>query len=271
MQASSRPAEKDIAGLVDSMYRELRMALKESEQRNLELRERVPHTLMILSHDLRGPLVSMAAGLKLLVRGTYGSMDESVADKLRGLLRQTVRLSGIAEDFLARAAAIEGFDEIRKEALDLRKDIIDPVLEELADEILSGSIRIEKRRGAVSAGAVTIHVAGRWLRSVYRNLFRNAAQYGGKGCAVFFGYKDRGRFYRLNVYNSGEPVPEELREKLFTKFSNIGAASGHAVHGTGIGLYMVREIIREHGGDIWYEARRTGSNFVFTIPKEKKQ
>jgi signal transduction histidine kinase len=141
----------------------LRRTLKESEQHMRELRERIVHTLMILSHDLRGPLVSIAAGLKLLVRGRFGNMDEGAVNKSKDLLRQAIRLSGIAEDCLARAAAIDGFGEIQRDALDLRKDIIDPIIEELADEIPSGRVMIGLE--AVPAGAVTIHASGRWLRA----------------------------------------------------------------------------------------------------------
>jgi signal transduction histidine kinase len=243
---------------------ELQTTLEESERRIKE----IGHSQMILSHDLRGLLTSLGAGLELLVRGWFGAVDEKVAKALQRLLSETVRLKGIVEDHLARAAAIDGFGEIRKEALDLAKDVINPVLEEFVDLILTGRIRIERSAGAVSEGAVTVHGAAIWLKSVYRNLLKNAAQYGGKRCVVAFGYEDHGHFYRLNVHNSGEPVPEDFRGNLFTKFSRVGRLAGRAVEGTGLGLYLAREIIRKHGGDVWYEATQSGSNFVFTIPKE---
>ena len=194
-------------------------------------------------------------------------MDEDVVCALKGLLRQTVRLSGIVEDHLTRAAVLDGFGEIQKGVGDLKKEIIDPVLEELAVEIISRDLTIEKSVGTVPAGTVTICGGRRWLRSVYRNLISNAIQYGGRGCEVFFGCEEQGRHYRLNVYNSGEPVPEEFRDKLFTKFGRIGNTAENANVGTGLGLYLAREIIRRHGGDIWYEAAQSGSNFIFTMPK----
>ncbi|GKT10448.1 PAS domain-containing sensor histidine kinase [Desulforhabdus sp. TSK] len=243
-------------------------ALEESESRILKMNDHMLNMLMIMSHDLRGPLISMGAGLKLLVRGSFGAMEERVARTLNGLMSQAVRLHGIVEDCLSRAVAVEGFHGMQKESLDLRKEIIDPVLEELADEIQAAGVTIDNRLGSVPAGAVSLHAGRRWLKSVYRNLFRNAVQYGGKGCTIAFGYEDQGDRYRLNVYNTGEPVSEEHREKLFTKFDRIGAEDSS--QGVGLGLYLVKEIIRRHGGDIWYEADRTGSNFVFTICKEKE-
>jgi signal transduction histidine kinase len=246
---------------------ELRKKLQEAEEQNRKIKDRVLQKLMVLSHDLRGPLISLSAGLQLLVRGRYGPVDESVVHELKGLWKQTVRLSGIVEDHLTRAAVMDGFGQIQKEVLDLRKDIIDPILEELAVEIISRGITIEQSAETVPAGAVTIYAGRRWLRSVYRNLITNAIKYGGKGGEVSFGCEDQGRHYRLNVYNSGEPVPEESRDKLFTKFGRIGNAAENANAGTGLGLYLVREMIRRHGGDIWYEAAQTGSNFVFTMPK----
>lgn len=248
---------------------ELHEANRDLEQRIGDLRQRVSQTLMILSHDLRGPLTTMAAGLKLLVRGAFGSMDDGVADRLQGLLAQTVRLAGIAEDCLGRAAIVDGIGEIRKESLDLREDIIDPILEEFTEDFLAERITVENRGKPIRKGVVTIHASGRWLRSVYRNLFRNAVQYGGRGCIVSFGYEEQGHFYRLHVYNSGEPVPKESRDMIFTKFGRIGGTA-EKVDGTGLGLYLVREIIRKHGGDIRYEAAEGGSKFVFTIPKDRE-
>ena len=75
---------------------ELRTPLISSEQRIRNLK----HMLTILSHDLRGSLLSLAAGLDLLVRGKFGSVDERIADRLIGLRSQAVRLNGIAEDYL---------------------------------------------------------------------------------------------------------------------------------------------------------------------------
>jgi signal transduction histidine kinase len=85
---------------------------------------------------------------------------------------------------------------------------------------------------------------------------------------ITIGFEDRGSCYRLNVYNSGKPIPEEYRERLFTKsMGNLNGRNGkEEPGGTGLGLYLINNVIQKLGGEIWYEAKENGSNFVFTLP-----
>lgn len=109
--------------------------------------------------------------------------------------------------------------------------------------------------------------AGTWRN---RNLFTNAIKYGEKGCTISFGFEQGESHYRLNVYNSGRPIAEEDREKIFDRFERIEPSEGPAPDGVGLGLSLCRQIIREHGGEIWYDALPDGSNFVFTISREEE-
>ena len=88
--------------------------------------------LKIMSHDIRGPLVSMVATLKLLNRGYYGKMDEKAADKIREVLSNATRLTGMAEEYLGRAFAVNEELEIEGEPLYSIRDIVNPVLEEFS-------------------------------------------------------------------------------------------------------------------------------------------
>ncbi|MCL4477094.1 MAG: ATP-binding protein [Nitrospirae bacterium] len=242
-------------------------ALIESEKRVRVLNEHIVNMLMAMSHDIRGPFVAIMATLKLLLRGAYGKMDESVANTLKDLLSRVSHLQGIAEDCLGKAHAVEGSLKVERQVLDLREDIIDPVLEELSSDIQELGITIDNRLGAIPAGTIPVSANKTWLKVVFRNLFKNAIKYGGKGCTIAFGFEDHGSYYRLNVYNSGKPISEGDRDKLFTKFGRIVTETKDSAEGIGLGLYLVKEIVRKHGGDIWYEAKHDGSDFVFTLPK----
>ena len=94
--------------------------------------ENILNLLKIISHDIRGPLVSMVATLKLLNRGYYGKMDEGAADKIWEVLSNATRLTGMAEEYLGRAFAVNEELEIEGEPLYLIRDIVNPVLEEFS-------------------------------------------------------------------------------------------------------------------------------------------
>jgi signal transduction histidine kinase len=148
------------------------------------------------------------------------------------------------------------------------KDVLIPVLRELSSELKGHRLMIDHRLHAVSNKPISIRTNGIWLKMVFRNLLRNATKYGDKEGMIAIGFEDRDSSYRLNVYNSGNPVPEEYRERLFTKC--VGPVNGRngreGASGTGLGLYLVGNVIQKLGGEIWYEARENGSNFVFTLP-----
>ena len=220
----------------------------------------------MLFHDLRGSLVSMSATLKLLTRGYCGKMDEGVTNHLKELLSKTVSLNGMTEEYLSRVLSVDGDLVIENESLDLKEDIINPILEELSPELRGHCIRVEHRFDGISTRRISIKANRFWWKTIFRNLLKNAIKYGDPGGTIAIGFEDHGSFYRSNVYNSGQPIPEEYRNKIFTKFKSLGKNGNGAANGMGLGLYLVKEIIRKHGGDIWYRAEEGGSNFVFTLP-----
>ncbi|RJQ49961.1 MAG: PAS domain S-box protein [Nitrospiraceae bacterium] len=223
--------------------------------------EREKHILDMLSiatHDMRGPLSSIGSMIKLLIRGAFGSIDESVKVTLTDISGRIIRLEKLLGEYLCKSSMMN-VKMPEKEYLDLRQDIIDPILEEFLSEIEENRIRIDNRLGAIPGNKVTIKANARWIKIVYRNLIRNAIKYASSG-QIAFGFEDKEDHYRLNVYNSGPPVPEERRTNIFEKFESTDS--------TGLGLSICRNLIQKHGGNMWYESTWDNHpNFIFTIPK----
>jgi PAS domain S-box-containing protein len=223
--------------------------------------ERERHVLDMLSiatHDIRGPLTSIGSMIKLLMRGTFGSVDESVKITLRDISDRMIRLEKLLNEYLCKSSLMN-IKMPEKEHIDLRQDIIDPILDEFLSEIDENKIRIDNRQGAIPGNRVIIKANARWIKIVYRNLIRNAIKYAPSG-QIAFGFEDREDHYQLNVYNSGPPVTEERRTNIFEKFESSDS--------TGLGLAICRNLIQKHGGDMWYENTWDNHpNFVFTIPK----
>lgn len=255
-----RVSNRDIT---DRKHNEI--LLIQSNEEIKRLNENILNMLRIMSHDIRSPLISMFATLKLLQRGNYGSMDESATNTVKDLAVRVQRILGMADDCLGKAHAVEDQLKVEKHEFDLRQEVIDPILEELSNEIENRKIAIDNRLGSIPAGSIIVLGSKMWLKVVYRNLFKNAIKYGGDGVTIAYGFEDHGSFYKLCVYNNGPIIPKDERDTLFTKFGRIGQEATQ--DGIGMGLFLTKEIINRHGGDIWYEEFDNGSAFYFTLPK----
>jgi|SRR5208283_730469 len=223
--------------------------------------EREKHILDMISiatHDIRVPLTSVGSIIKLVIRGTFGLIDESVKVTLLDISARIRLLEKLVSEYLCKSSVMN-VKMPAKEIFDLRQDIIDPILDEFSSEIEENKIVIDSRLGAIPSNRIIIKANAQWIRIVYRNLIRNAIKYAVSGY-IAFGFEDKEDHYRLNVFNSGPPVQEEKRNEIFTKFESKDS--------TGLGLAISRDLIIKHGGNMWYEnTRDSHPNFIFTIPK----
>lgn len=234
----------------------------------LRLNEKILNMMKAMSHDVRGSLLSISATLGLLSRGYYGKMDETVVHRIKELFSRTSGLIGVTEEYLGRSFSAHDDLDTEVESLDLMKDVLIAVLKELSSELEGHHLLIDHRLHAASNKPIFISSNKIWLKMIFRNLIKNAIKYGEKEGMIALGFENLGSCYRLNVYNSGKPIPEEYRGKLFTKImGNLeDEKKNEESAGTGLGLYLVYKVIQRLGGQIWYEAKENGSNFVFTLP-----
>jgi len=238
------------------------------ESCDLTLNTKILNMVKAMSHDVRGSLLSISSTLKLLSRGHYGKMDEGAVNRIKELFSKTSGLIGITEEYLSRSFSVNDDLDTEVESLDLMKDILIPVLKELSPELKGHHLLIDHRLHAMSNKLIPIRTNRIWLKMVFRNLLKNAIRYGDKEGMIALGFEDKGSSYQLNVYNSGKPIPEEYREKLFTKFMGVRNCENgkEGAAGTGLGLFLIKKVIQKLGGEIWYEAKENGSNFAFTLP-----
>ena len=230
-----------------------------SKRKRLE--NHILRMLSIATHDMRSPIVSIASTIKLVARGRFGDVSESVRQTLTDVFNRLVKLEKIVGEYLTRSSVMSSTAIGRKQTLDLREDIIDPILGEFSQEIERGEILIDNRLGGIPGNKISVSANKNWLGIVYRNLLANAIRYTPKGGTIAYGFEDQGEMYRLNVFNTGPSIPAGKRKSIFEMFDSEIS--------TGIGLPVIRELVRRHGGDLWCEEASGGHpNFVFTLPKE---
>ena len=178
------------------------------------------------SHELRTPLARIRIAIELLAGDTRPELREQVA-------RDIAELDELIEDLLL-ASRLDALDELEiTEELDL--------LALLAEE--AAQIQAE-----VSGQPTTIQGDPRMLRRLIRNLLENAQRYG-KGSTVEASAAPTRGGATLRVCDRGPGVPEEERERIFEPFYRQSGMVERTGDGVGLGLALVRQIARRHGGD----------------------
>jgi signal transduction histidine kinase len=105
------------------------------------------------------------------------------------------------------------------------------------------------------------------LRQMVLNLLDNAVKYGPPGQTVTVRTSAHGERARVSIDDQGEGIPARERERVFESFYRLDRHANSAVAGSGIGLYVVRELARLHGGDAWVEqVPGGGARVVIELP-----
>ncbi|HEY8611992.1 MAG TPA: GAF domain-containing sensor histidine kinase, partial [Roseomonas sp.] len=225
-----------------------------SEQRALsELREQF---IAVLGHDLRNPVASIASGLRLLQRSVQ---DEPGRNVLALMQSSVVRMGGLIGNLMdfARTRLGNGLElEISSERP------LQPVLEHAIDELRA--IHPGRVIEASFALAEPVAVDHARIAQMLSNLLGNALSHGAANAPVRVGATTQDGSFVLWVANAGPPIPPEARTGLFQPYMR-----GHGRHmpqGLGLGLYIVSEIARMHGGRIDLSSDAEETRFTFVMP-----
>ncbi len=178
------------------------------------------------SHELRSPLARIRMAVELL--------EDQASPVIRDELKQNIaELDQLIDEVLLASR----LDSSQQAAVHEQVDLATIVAEECS------------RAGAhYEADAVTVQGDARLLRRLLRNLLENARRYGAEtGVTVSLRREVDG--VRLQVCDQGPGIPEDQRERIFEPFYRLPGAS-EAAGGVGLGLSLVRQIARHHGGDV---------------------
>jgi PAS domain S-box-containing protein len=245
----------------------------EQERKNNAMSQQVLDMVKIVSHDLSSPLTTISALAKQSMRGHFGKegsrvsleLDQLAVNSFTEIYKRSLTLRGAVSDYLHSFSNLTEGQELEKELVDVR-ELLDEVVEELEDEIRQNNSTIDSSLGEIPYGVVVVRVNRIQLKITYRNLIKNALKHGGENCTISFGYEGWGEGFTLNVFNDGPPVPKEEIQSLFEPF--VQGKSVPKGDGLGIGLHIIRNMIRSNGGEMWYETTWSNHpNFKFTVLK----
>ncbi len=210
-----------------------------------------------LTHDLRTPLLAAVQTLNFALDGQYGPFSQSQKEIFQAVVESHRELLGLVESLLTIYRYEAGRIELHKQPTELA-----PFIEQCLGEL--GALA-RARNLSLSLESVedlpTVPVDRQQLRRVVVNLVDNALKFTPVGGKVHLQIKASGAGVEVAVHDSGRGILPARQAHLFTRFTQEGS------YGTGLGLYLCRQIVEAHGGQIWADSKPgLGSTFYFTLP-----
>ena len=209
-------------------------------------------------HELRTPIT--------IIRGNLEVMDDDAADRAKTIdlvTDELDRMSRIVDDLLDLAKA-EQPDFLQTAPMDLG---------EFTTDLAAKARTLDQRDWQVErADHVVIEADRHRLNQAMMNLIRNTVEHSPAGTPVRIGSKLNWRGnVSMWVADEGEPIPEDLRERIFDRFARVGS-NRHKTNGAGLGLAITAAIAEAHGGNVGVATSPNGGNvFTVTIPSKQAE
>jgi PAS domain S-box-containing protein len=229
-----------------------------SEERALEqIRQDLVATV---SHELRTPLAAIYGSAMTLNRDDLELQGEIKTRLLTVIVEESTRLTTIVNDLLIASQLDAGRMDVRIESCDPRE--LTSSVADAARTHLPEGVRLVVAPVAAEVPPVAADEAQ--LRQVLDNLLDNAIKYSPDGGDVRLGVEAVGGAVRFSVADTGLGIPPAERERVFEKFYRLDPDMTGGIGGTGLGLYIARELVRRVGGRVWVEPNEGGGS-VFSV------
>lgn len=220
------------------------------------------------AHELRTPLTSLRGYLSVLIKDTKNMLSPDEAMFLSRANISAQQLSALIENLL-NVSRIENHKlTINIEPVDIRQ-VIQQSIDQIMERADEKKITLEFKKDDSPLPRVLIDKLR--IGEVLNNLLSNAIAYTKDGGKVTVWTERKDDLVVTHVQDTGEGISKDALPHLFTKFFRIWGKLEQATKGTGLGLYISKEIIQMHHGEIWVESEvGVGSTFSFSLPAESK-
>jgi len=208
-------------------------------------------TLGFVTHELKAPMAAIQSMIDVLLADLYGELPEKARHPLTRIRRNCEDLQGMVKNYLDLSRAERGELMASPETIDLRDEVLDPCVAMAEPLFDSRAMTLETE---YPAGALEVVADPELLRIALSNYLSNAAKYGREGGTARLRVEVEDGNVVLSVWNEGQGFTPEDREKLFAQFSRIRNKTTADKRGSGLGLFLARQIAEQHGGRVWAES-----------------
>ncbi len=223
--------------------------------------------ISIVSHELRTPLTAIKGFMSMLLQRNFGDLNEKQEHYLGKVYQTNQRMIGLVEDLLDVSYIESGKIKLKVTPIAV-EPIISEVVTELSTKGFERQIMIKVNRKHRLPLVLADEVR---LRQILVNLIDNAIKYSLPKSEVVIDFKVQGGELITSVRDQGVGITANQVERLFQKFGRIYNPMSMQAGGTGLGLYIVKNLVESHGGNIWVTTRvGKGSKFSFSLPIAKQ-
>lgn len=232
-----------------------------SRRRQLQLTRLKSELVSIASHELRSPLVGMRWALEGLLKSVSNKAEE---DKLKAIYNSVIHMQMGAEDILQFTALERGTQKLAKKQCDMRalvQEIMDTqrlvALQKSVNLVLDDSWPDE----------VIVNCDPDRMKRALHNITSNAIKYTRVNTAVVFHYEKVNGKHHVSIIDHGIGIPKTEQKRVFSGFYRASNAKATGEGGTGMGLYLTRAILAQHGGEVGFSSEEgKGTTMTLILP-----
>jgi signal transduction histidine kinase len=278
LNALSRYEQESIAGIIGlvslalykaKIYEDLQRTTSQLQAANKQLEQldkAKSEFLSIASHQLYTPLTAIKGYLSMVQEKDFGEIPEKILPVIDILRQSSDRLIDLIRNLLDVSRIESGRLELSMESIDFVQ-----MTRNLVTELTPNAQHKNLLLAFGVPSKPVPHVVGdaQRLRQVLLNIVDNAIKYTPAG-RVDVRIVQEGDTLVFSVTDTGQGIAPEEIGQLFTKFTRVGGSDRFHTEGSGLGLYVARQIVHEHRGDVWAESagREKGSTFFVRLPIE---
>jgi signal transduction histidine kinase len=236
---------------------------KYARQKQEEVQTAKDDLLSLASHQLRTPATVVKQYVGMLLQGYAGKLSERQVGMLNTAYDSNERQLEIINQLLYVARLDAGRITLHTKALDLNK----MMREVVSDQKEALTIRKQRLNVKLPGRPLTIEADPHYLRMVLENLLSNAIKYTPEGGAIVLEARKVLQEVSIRVKDSGVGVDPAVQELIFEKFTRVENELSTDVNGSGVGLYLTRQIVELHGGEITVKSQAgKGATFALQLP-----
>ncbi|HLP43912.1 MAG TPA: ATP-binding protein [Candidatus Nanoarchaeia archaeon] len=261
-EIEAKERERDQRQRIEHLAENLKSANESLQQLNKQKTEFVSFA----SHQLRGPLTPIKGYAESILEGDFGKISEDVRKAAQIIFDSTTTLAQVVDDYLNVTRIELGklkFDFVEFNFKDTVQMVVDQMRPSIEKKGLKFNVEIDPGFNYQLRGDKE-----KLNNQVIANLIDNSFKYTSSG-EIRVSLSEVGEKIRFSVKDTGVGISKETISQLFSKFKRATNANKANIHGTGLGLFIAKEIVNAHKGKIWAESdgEGRGSEFIVELPK----